>query len=262
MDPTSAILVDASKVFEILERTWWIALRIGTMLMLAPMIGTNMLPKRIRLVLALALSFTLAPLLPPATVTIGIDAQTYLAMARELAIGATIGFLFRLGLEAAAVAGEMISQGMGLSFAQMLDPLRGTQSPVMGQWFTLIAGLCFFAVDGHLALVRVVFDSYTIAPGGSPLSLAHALAAVPDFAKSMLAAGASFALPVVIAMLVVNISFGVLARTAPALNPIAIGLPAALLMGFVLLLALLPRLATPLSSWLATTAAAAASAVH
>jgi flagellar biosynthetic protein FliR len=262
MDPTSAILIDASKLFGVLERTWWVALRIGAMLMLAPMIGTTMLPKRVRLILALALSFALAPMLPLADVTIGMDAPTFLAMARELALGATIGFIFRLGLEAAAVAGEMISQGMGLSFAQMLDPLRGTQSPVMGQWFTLIAGLCFFAVDGHLALVRVVFDSYTLLPGSGPPSLAHAFAAAPAFAASMLAAGASLALPVVVAMLVVNLAFGVLARTAPALNPIAIGLPAALLMGFVLLLALLPRLAAPLSAWVVTTTAAALSAVR
>lgn len=261
MSTASAIVVDAIDLLGVVERIWWAALRIGSMVMLAPMIGTRMLPMRVRLILTLALSVSLAPLLPAAP-QIGIDAPTFLAMARELAIGAAIGFVFRLGFEAAAFAGELVSQGMGLSFAQMLDPLRGTQSPVMGQWFTIIAGLIFFAVDGHLALVRVVFESYQVSASGTPFAAAHLLAAVPAFAQTMLAAGLSLALPAVVAMLVVNITFGVLARTAPALNPIAIGLPAALLIGFVLLLALLPRLVSPLEQWLNATAAAAAAAVR
>ena len=261
MDAAAAIVVDATDLFGVVERVWWVALRVGAMLMLAPMVGTRMLPMRVRLILTLALSVTLAPLLPAAP-PIAVDAATFLGMARELAIGAAIGFIFRLGFEAAAFAGELISQGMGLSFAQMLDPLRGTQSPVMGQWFTILAGLSFFVVDGHLALVRVVFESYHLSTSGAAFSVAHLLEAVPAFAQSMLAAGVSLALPVVIAMLVVNIAFGVLARTAPALNPIAIGLPAALLIGFVLLLALLPRLHAPLEGWLNTTSAAAAAAVR
>ena len=261
MNAASAILLDGTEVLLWLERIWWVALRVGAMLLLAPMIGSNMLPKRVRLVLTLALSATLAPLLAPQIPPLALDAATFLAAARELALGAAIGFVFRLGFEAAAFAGELISQGMGLSFAQMLDPLRGAQSPVMSQWFTLIAGLVFFAIDGHLALVRVVFESYRVA-APADVALAHAAAAVPAFGAAMLGAGLSFALPIVIAMLVVNLAFGVLARTAPALNPIAIGLPAALLTGFALLIALLPHLTRPFADWLVTTAATAAAAVR
>ncbi|HEX6832659.1 MAG TPA: flagellar biosynthetic protein FliR [Rudaea sp.] len=261
MDATTAIVVDAGELFGVVERVWWVALRVGAMMMLAPMVGTRMLPMRVRLIVTLALSVALAPLVSHAAPAIALDAPTLLAMARELAIGAAIGFTFRLGFEAFAFAGELISQGMGLSFAQMLDPLRGAQSPVMSTWFSIIAGLTFFAIDGHLALVRVVLESYGFAAAGTTQT-AHLLAAVPAFGQSMLAAGLSLALPVVIAMLVVNIAFGVLARTAPALNPIAIGLPAALLMGFVLLIALIPRLAAPLHDWLATMTAAAAAAVR
>ncbi len=259
MNTAASMFLNGDQVFGYLERIWWVALRVGAMLMLAPMIGTKMIPARVRLILALAISASLAPLLPSATPVTGVDAGTLLAVARELALGAAIGFIFRLGLEAAGFAGELISQGMGLSFAQMADPLRGTQSPVMGQWFTLIAGLTFFAMDGHLALIRVVFDSYSLTPNGS---LAHVFETIPMFAKSMLEAGLTLALPIVIAMLVVNIAFGVLARTAPALNPIAIGLPAALLTGFVLLVALLPRLVVPLQDWISLTAASAAAAVR
>lgn len=261
MSAAAAIVVDGGALLAAGERVLWVSLRIGAMLMTAPMIGTRMLPARVRLILALALAGALAPLLP-APAAGGFDARTALAVARELAIGASIGFVFRLAIEAAGLAGELVAQGMGLSFAQMVDPLRGTQSPVMAQWFVLVAGLAFFALDGHLALVRAVVASYAVAPPGAATPLTPVLDAVPAFAGAMLAAGTGLALPVVIAMLAVNVAFGVLARTAPALNPIAIGLPAALLVGLVLLVALLPHLRAPLESWFGEAAAAAAALVR
>jgi len=262
MGVPAAIVIDASGLFTLGEQIWWVSLRIGAMLMLAPVIGTHMLPPRVRLIVALALSTALAPLLPSAAPASGFGALTVLAVARELAIGAAIGFVFRLAFEATALAGELIAQGMGLSFAQMLDPIRGTQSPVMAQWFGMLCGLCFFAIDGHLAMLRVVFESYALAPPAAAANLAPMLSAVPAFASAMFVAGVSFALPIMIAMLVVNIGFGVLARTAPALNPIAIGLPAALLIGFFLIVILTPHLLAPLQQWLAAAASTAGALVH
>ncbi len=258
MDTPVSVIIDGAHLLALGQQVWWVALRLGAMLMVAPMIGTYAVPMRIRVLLALTLSTALAPLFPAAPAA-ALDAATVLAVTRELAIGAALGFVFRLALEAAALGGEMIAQAMGLSFAQMIDPMRGVQSPVMGQWFTLVAGLCFFALDGHLALVQAVAESYRLlAPGATPASLAGLLDAVPAFAVTMFAAGVGLALPIVFAMLAVNLAFGVLARTAPALNPIAIGLPAALLLGLVLLTALLPHLLAPLRSLFETTATTAA----
>ena len=260
MDAGVAITIDATQALVWFERVWWVALRVGAMFMAAPLFGTAMVPMRVRLIVVLALSTALAALLP-APPELALDAHTVLAMTREVALGLAIGFLFRLAFEAIAFAGELVSQGMGLSFAQMLDPLRGVQSPVMSQLFTLVGALTFFAFDGHLLLIRVVFQSYTALPAGGTSAAASLLQTIPAFGGTMLAAGLSLALPIVIAMLVVNITFGVLARTAPALNPISIGLPAALFVGFVLLIALVPRMAAPLLAWINTTAATAA-AVH
>ena len=247
MDAPTAISLEGLNLLAFGQQVIWLSLRIGGLLLLSPFIGTPAVPRRVRLVLALALAVAVAPLVPAPAVVANLNAETLLAVARELAIGAALGFLLRLALEAVAMAGELISQGMGLAFAQMIDPMRGVQSGVVSQWMTVVAGLTFFAVDAHLALLAVLFESYSVLPAGAgTVSAAPLIDTVLGFSAVIFSAGVSLALPLMIAMITVNIGFGVMARTAPSLNPIAIGLPAALLVGFVLLIALVPHLLEPL----------------
>jgi flagellar biosynthesis protein FliR len=253
MDPTTAISLEHLNLLGWGQQVIWLSLRIGAMLLLSPFLGTQSVPRRVRLVFALALSAALAPLVPAPAVQAGLNAETVLAIARELAIGAALGFLLRLAVEAVAMAGELVSQGMGLAFAQMVDPVRGTQSAVVSQWFMVITALVFFAVNGHLALIALVAESFVVLPAGAqPAAMSELLDAIPGFAGIIFLAGASIALPLMIAMVTVNTAFGVMGRTAPSLNPIAIGLPAALLTGFVLMIALVPHMLVPLQNLFAT----------
>ncbi|MDC8012875.1 flagellar biosynthetic protein FliR [Tahibacter soli] len=251
MDTPAATMLDATQWLGELRSTWFASLRVGAMFMAAPLTGSRAVPVTVRLVLTLALCLSLGQVLPvPPQATSGaIDGRLVLAIGRELAIGVALGFFYRIAFEAAALAGELVSQSVGLSFAQWIDPLRGASSGVMGQWFWLAAGFMFFALDGHLALVRLVAESWRVLPPGAGAEgLAPLAGALPAFLARALVAGVGLALPIVIALLIVNLGFGVLARTAPSLNPIAIGLPATLLAGLVLLGALLPRLATPFAA--------------
>ncbi len=239
MDSATQMAIDGQQAFALIGTTLWTMLRIGAMVMAMPMLGTRAVPGRVRAMLAIALSVALAPVLPLVPVWNGFDAATVLTIARELAIGISIGFLFRLIFEAGAMAGEMVAQGTGLAFAQMNDPLRGGSSGVIGQWFYLLFGLLFFTVNGHLALISLLMDSYRAVPIGTAVPDPHALAAMaPTLALQIFRGALTLALPLTVAMLAVNLAFGVLARAAPALNPIQLGLPVSLLLG-ILLLALL-----------------------
>jgi flagellar biosynthetic protein FliR len=169
-----------------------------------------------------------------------------LNVVREFAVGIALGLVLRLAFEAGQFAGELISQGMGLSFATMADPLSGASSNVLSQWFFLVFGLLFFTLDGHLALVNLLVDSYRALPIGTPLAdLGDFLAALPAFFGTCLRVGLLLALPVMMALLASNLAFGVLSRAAASLNPIQIGLPVALLVGLVLLSLLARELQGP-----------------
>ena len=246
MDPATATLIDGQQAFGMIGTVMWTMLRTGAMLMAMPLVGTRAVPVRVRVLLAGALAMAIAPLLPPPPASAGIDAATVLGVAREVALGVAMGVVLRLVFEAGAVAGELVSQGMGLAFAQMNDPLRGTSSGVVAQWFYLAFGLLFFAADGHLAMVALLVRSYQALPVGTPWSdVAGSLGSIVELFGVVLRGGLLLALPVMVALLATNLAFGVLARAAPALNPIQLGLPVAVLMGLFLLAALAGELATP-----------------
>lgn len=246
MNSATQMMIDGQQAFGMINAILWNLLRIGALLMAMPLIGTRAVSMRVRVIVAAALSMALTSFLPAPPAQIVFDAATVLNIARELALGASMGFMLRLAFEAGAMAGELVSQGTGLAFAQMSDPLRGVNSGVVGQWFYLTFGLLFFTLDGHLAVISLVVDSYRSLPIGSPLPDVSAMLQIaPTLFLHVLRAAVSLALPVMVAMLAVNLAFGVLGRAAPALNPIQLGLPTALLLGLFLLAVLAGEFGPP-----------------
>nr|WP_282452990.1 flagellar biosynthetic protein FliR [Lysobacter sp. CAU 1642] len=239
-------MIDGVWLFDYLASVVWTALRVGGFFMVAPIIGTRSLPTRVRMIFVLALSTVLAPLADPPPL-LSLNAASVLTLLTEMAIGIALGFTLRVAFEAAAVAGEMVAQGMALAFAQLADPLRGAAtSGVVGLWFYIAFALLFFAFDGHLAMIDLLVQSYRSLPIGAPLVDPVQLASgAPQFFARALLVGVSIALPLMMAMMVVNLAFGVLGRAAPALNPIAVGLPAALASGMLLMSVLIAQLKEP-----------------
>ena len=248
MDAVTATTIDGLNLFGMLGTVLWHVLRIGATLQVLPMVGGRMIPARARLLVTLAIAASLSSLLP-APPPAAIDAATVLSVLREFAVGIAIGLMLRIAFEAGQLAGELVSQGMGLSFATLADPLSNASSPVLSQWFFLAFGMVFFALDGHLALVHLLLDSYHALPIGAPIADVHGfLATVPAFFGTALRAGLLLALPVMMALLAVNLAFGVLARAASQLNPMALGLPVSLLVGLVLLMLLARELLGPVQA--------------
>jgi len=254
MDAVTAMAVDGQQAFAMVANVLWAMLRTGALVMALPLVGTHAVPARVRAMLAGVLALAIAPLLPPLPLWEGLTAAWMLDIVRELALGVVMGLIVRLAFEAGALAGTLIATGSGLAFAQMNDPLRGVSSNVVGQWFYLAFGLVFFASDGHLTMIELLVRSYQQLPIGASLPDPSALpAAVLGFFPAALSAGVSLALPVMVALLAVNLAFGVLARAAPALNPIQLGLPISVLLGLFLLMVLSGELAPPLQRLLTST---------
>jgi flagellar biosynthetic protein FliR len=249
VDPATQMVVDGQQAFGMIGTVMWTMLRTGAMLMAMPLIGTRAVPVRVRVLVAGALAMALAPMLPPVPEFAGLDAASVLGVARELAVGVAMGFCLRLMFEAGAFAGEIVSLGMGLAFAQMNDPLRGTSSGVVAQWFYLAFGLLFFASDGHLAMVAMLVRSYQALPIGAGWTDAAAGLSVPvQLFPAVLRGGLGLALPLMMAMLATNLTFGVLAKAAPSLHPVQLGLPVAVLTGMLLLSLLAGEIARPVQA--------------
>ncbi|SFS12978.1 flagellar biosynthetic protein FliR [Sphingomonas jatrophae] len=224
---------------------WLVAMiRPGAAFVAAPVFGAPQVPLQVRLVIALAVGMPGLAAggfdLPAAGV---VSPEGVLMILGEVLIGLAIGFAVQIGFSAALVAGETISNAMGLGFSSMIDPSTDQGTPALGSFLSVLGTLLFLSLGGHLMLAAILLASYRTLPIGGPLMGAEPLHDLVLFGGQLFAAGLMIALPVGFALILVQLVMAMLARSAPALNLFAVGLPAALMAGIVLLAIAAPVIA-------------------
>lgn len=209
--------------------------RITGVFMVAPVFGMRVMPARLRLILALLLTLLVVPQLPAPMALTPFGADWWLALLQQVGLGLVIGFVLQMMMEAVMLGGELVSYSMGLSFAQMADPLRGGSAPLLGQFLQVLALLIFLSMQGHLALIELLAASFHSLPVGVLALDGERFRGLAAFGSEIFAGGLRIALPMMVALLAVNLAFGVMSRAAPSLNLMSVGFPAALIAGLVLL---------------------------
>ena len=178
----------------------------------------------------------IAPLAPvPAALSIFSGAGVLTAV-QEILIGVSIGMVMQLAFEALTFAGQTISMTMGLGFATLIDPQRGASVPVLGQMFMIMGTLTYLAINGHLMLLGALANSFQTLPIGGANIDRNFLLSVATWGARIFETGILVALPVVIALVIVNLALGVVTRAAPQLNLFGIGFTITLLCGFFVLM--------------------------
>lgn len=207
--------------------------RITAVLMTMPIFGTTLVPTRVRLYFALAITMAVMPGLPPMPQVNALDLSALLLIAEQIIIGALLGFSLQLFFQAFVVAGQIISIQMGMGFASMVDPTNGVSTAVIGQFLTMLVTLLFLAMNGHLVVFEVLTESFTTMPVGSAMLVNHFWELAGKLGW-VLGAAMLLVLPAITALLVVNIAFGIMTRSAPQLNIFSIGFPLILVLGMVI----------------------------
>jgi len=210
--------------------------RIGACLMVAPMFGARFVPTRSRVVLAAAITALVIPLVPPPAIA-PFSPQGFIVVAQQLLIGVAMGFALQVVFDALGLAGQLLANSMGLSFAFNVDPLRGSSTAALGQLYIILATLTFLALGGHLALLEVLVNGFTTLPVGTTGLGREGLWSMVLWGGQLFAGALMIALPGVTALLIVNLAFGVVSRAAPTLNLFAVGFPISLVVGLLVVLA-------------------------
>lgn len=213
----------------------WPFFRIAACLMVAPVFGAGFVPPRLRIVLAGAIAWLVVPLLPPAPDIEPFSLPGLLVLAEQVLIGIAIGFVLQLVFDAVGLAGQLLANTMGLSFAFNVDPLRGASTAAIGQFYVVLMVLTFLVLDGHLAVVKLLVEGFRTLPVGAQGLGADGLLRVVASGSLLFSGALSIALPGLTALLVANIGFGLISRAAPTLNIFAVGFPVTIVFGLVVL---------------------------
>ncbi len=225
-----------------LGQLFWPFVRIGACFMVAPAFGAAAVPARVRVVLAAAVALIVAPLVPVPAGIEPLSARGVLVTVQQIVIGGALGFSLQIIFDAVTMGGQLLGNSMGLSFAYNLDPVHGTETPVLGQLYGMLVLLTFLALNGHLLLIEVLVSGFRALPVGTSSLGAHGLWQLAEWGTQLFGGALAIALPGVTALTIVNLAFGVMSRAAPTLNLFAVGFPISLVLGLIIVLATLPML--------------------
>jgi len=220
----------------------WPLIRIAALVSVAPVLGSRLMPQRLRLILVLVLTWTVLPFIGPIPAVEPLSATGLLIIAQQVLIGTSMGFMLKLVFGALQLGGQVIAMQMGLGFANLIDPQNGGQMPLLSSFYNLVGTLVFLALNGHLLLLQLLVESFHSLPVATTGLLPHDLWALVNWASQMFAGAVLIALPAIASLMVVNLAFGVMTRAAPQLNIFAVGFPISLILGLLICLYSLPTL--------------------
>ncbi len=214
--------------------------RILALVTTAPVLGAKGSPIRVKVGLAFFITVVIAPTLGHFPDVDPGSALGLMIVAQQIVIGLAMGLAMRIVFSAVEMAGNLIGLQMGLGFATLFDPQNSAQTPVMGSFIGMLAILIFLSLDGHILMIEILVVSFRELPITTQPLVAGGFKLLVVWGGEIFLSGVLLALPVIAALLITNISLGIMTRAAPQLNIFSVGFPITLIAGFVVMYVLLP----------------------
>lgn len=209
--------------------------RIGAMFMAMPILGSQLVSPKVRLGLGALVTLIVVPMLGEIPKVSGLSLTSFMFIIQEIALGLAAGYCFQLVFQVFVLAGQLIAMKMGLGFASMNDPVNGVQTTAISQFYLMLVTLMFVAVNGHLVMINMLVDSFSHFPPGGFIFSKELMWSMASMGSWLFASALLMALPVLTALLFINIAFGIMSRAAPQLNIFAVGFPFTLLCGLLMI---------------------------
>jgi flagellar biosynthetic protein FliR len=218
-----------------------VAARLAGLVLVSPVLGHGVVPLRVRAGLVGVLALALAPAVAAPSLETAPSAWTVVGLvAVEGAVGVCLGLVAQLVLAGVQLGGQVAGVQMGFGVGSLIDPGDEAGAGLVAQWQQLLALLAFVVLDVHHTLLRALLESFRVAPVGGVVLSRGVLASVVAEGAGLFAVGVRIAAPVLLVLLLVNGALAVLARTIPQANVLAVGLPANVGVGLVVVGASLP----------------------
>ncbi|HEY7884055.1 MAG TPA: flagellar biosynthetic protein FliR [Cellvibrionaceae bacterium] len=225
-----AIVLSEAQLQQFIGQYIWPFLRIGALFMAMPIVGARTVNARARLLLALMLTVLVGPFVPETPNISFFSGEGFSAITKEVLVGLSLGFVFQVALHIFVLGGQFIAMKMGLGFASMNDPSNGITVTVLSQFYLLLSTILFLAVNGHLIIFELIVTSFTTLPIGVGLTATDFIR-IASLGSWLFAMALVVALPVFTGLLIVNLAFGIMNRSAPQINVFTVGFPITLIFG-------------------------------
>jgi len=236
--------------------------RVTPLFVVAPLFSSTMIPPRVKGIIAVSLSIGLAPIAMQGQHVPG----DVLVLAGLVVVGLLVGLGFSLTLAilmaAVESAGAMIDVISGFSYGSLINPLTGQNSAVMARFYSLVGTLVFLVIGGDAWTIRGLSRTFQLVPLTSAPRISSMVGGVVQVFTTVFASALEIAAPVLIALLITDVAFGVVSRVVPQLNVFAVGFPTKVAVAMLVVGASLPFTANWISNQLSVSVASALGVLH
>ncbi len=236
--------------------------RVTPLFIVAPLFSSALIPPRVRGLVAVGISIGLTPIAMHGQ---HVPSET-LAVAGLVIEGLLVGFAFAFSLSVllAAIesAGSLIDVLSGFSYGTLINPSNGESAAVMSRFYSLVGTMIFLMIGGDAWTIRGLGRSFELVPLTDAPRLHSIVGGIEQVFSTIFTAALEIAAPVVVALLITDVAFGVVSRVVPQLNIFAVGFPTKVAVAMLLVAASLPFIANWIDGQLTYSVSAALGALH
>ena len=221
-----------------------VVMRVTGLMIFAPFFGSNVIPRRIKVLIGVFMSLAIFPLVPKTGVAVPGHWMDYARVASgELVIGLIVGFGATLVFLGFQLAGRLVGQQMGIALANVINPQLDQQVSLIGQFYFMLATTVFLLLGGHWLLATALLDSFQSIPLGGVTLTSGVYLIMVALVQQIFVVGLKVGAPALVTMMMVSVAMAFVARTVPQLNILVIGFPVRVYLGFLVVLISLPAAA-------------------
>jgi flagellar biosynthetic protein FliR len=217
--------------------------RVAPLFLLAPLFSSRTLPPRARTVCAIAIAVGITPVAAHAAggAALPHDALGLTGLlVKELLVGMAFAFGLAALFAALSAAGSLLDTLIGFSFGGLVDPVTGTQSSVLAQVYAMVGVLVFIAINGDAWVIQGLARTYDAVPLLEAPHVGSLVEGAQVAFSGIFTAAVQVSAPVLLALVITDAAFGVVSRVVPQLNVFAVGFPAKVAVGLLIIGASLP----------------------
>ncbi len=227
-----------------------ILIRVSSVLIFAPIFSSSAIPPQVKIAICFVFSIVLYPIVKPYIHIADFTALNIgLIVIRELILAIGMAFCVQLVWAGIELGAQLVGFMMGFTIANVLSPQENIQISILSEFFSIFALLIFLAIDGHYIFIRALVDSFKMIPVGG---FVFNQGIFEIFNRSMIMMfGVAFKVlaPAIIALLITNVVFGIIARVMPQINVIIVAFPLSIGIGLFVMGATLTYSAYTINSY-------------
>ena len=213
-----------------------VVIRVSAIVMTMPVFNSNSIPILFKLGLAFAISIVLFNILQLEPVAVSGEIFSFtIGVVGELMIGIIIGLSVRVIFAGIQIAGQLAGYQMGLAIANVMDPSSSEQLPILAQFNQLFAMLLLLIANAHHVFVRALVESYRLVPPFGFHFSNSLMQQLVELGESMFVTAIQVGAPIIAALLLTSVAFGLIARTVPQMNVFIVAMPLKIGVGLLFL---------------------------